>query len=353
MKKITDLEKRILLLLATEMDMPDLLHFCSSSKYIDNNVCEDDEIWIIKLKRDYDFIFLGKSSEDRNPKKYYQILYNPASKINIEYGNTTITYEKIKEHKYQHVSIFDAIKNNYIDLVKFLTSRIGEVHCSMIYLAVEYKRLEIVKYLFDNYKITNNNIPYECIKNILMMAVSFEDESILSIILNNTKDIYNNGDFPEDVILKAIDMKNYKALTLLKEYYFKNRHLYLDEVLNSNDMNLLKSLYDENIKKDISSEISRTIHSDNVEFFKYLISIVDDNTIDDKIEYDDYTRERMDRIKKYDTTWYRGYLYTMTNKELYYISKYLFHVVRNNIKILEYFTSFKAVKDYLYYEKNI
>ncbi len=41
--------------LAVNLDLPDLLRFCSSSKKFNNEVCKNNDIWFYKLKEFPDF----------------------------------------------------------------------------------------------------------------------------------------------------------------------------------------------------------------------------------------------------------------------------------------------------------
>ncbi len=47
------LEKDQLFLLATELDLPELLSFCSSSKRINDLICKRNDIWLYKLNKEF------------------------------------------------------------------------------------------------------------------------------------------------------------------------------------------------------------------------------------------------------------------------------------------------------------
>ena len=62
-----------MLLLAIELDLPSLLKFCSSSKRINNLVCNQKDIWTYKLQNEFpDYTNLGVSLSFRDT---YTILY--------------------------------------------------------------------------------------------------------------------------------------------------------------------------------------------------------------------------------------------------------------------------------------
>ena len=61
------LEKDQLFLLALELDLPELLSFCSSSKRINDLICKRNDIWYYKLNKEFsDLKYIGKE-----PRSYY------------------------------------------------------------------------------------------------------------------------------------------------------------------------------------------------------------------------------------------------------------------------------------------
>ena len=48
-----NLPLEVLVHIALQMDLPELLNFCRSSRYIDNSICQDNRFWIKKLLKDY------------------------------------------------------------------------------------------------------------------------------------------------------------------------------------------------------------------------------------------------------------------------------------------------------------
>ena len=68
------LNKDELFTLALHLDLPSLLSFCSSNKNIERNVCQRDDIWIYKLKKDFpDYKNL---KVEKSFKDLYKILYS-------------------------------------------------------------------------------------------------------------------------------------------------------------------------------------------------------------------------------------------------------------------------------------
>src|SRR5690242_7484752 len=90
---LDNLDKQSLLLIAVEMDMPSLLNLRKSNKRINELICKKPQIWIDKLYRDFDFIFLGIPNLERDPKIYYKILYMKPEDfilVKTEYGSRSI-----------------------------------------------------------------------------------------------------------------------------------------------------------------------------------------------------------------------------------------------------------------------
>ena len=67
------LNKDELYLLALELDLPDLIRFCKTSKKINEKVCKSNEIWIHKLKEDFKITYSRRYNLE--PKKLYILLY--------------------------------------------------------------------------------------------------------------------------------------------------------------------------------------------------------------------------------------------------------------------------------------
>lgn len=65
--ELNDLPLEVLLHIALQMDLPELLNFCKSSKEINDKTCRNNLFWIKKLKRDFDLSYL----ESEAPRKIY------------------------------------------------------------------------------------------------------------------------------------------------------------------------------------------------------------------------------------------------------------------------------------------
>lgn len=71
------LSKNELFLIALELDLVDLLSFCSSDEYIDEKICKNDQIWIYKLnnlKKKYPEIDQIARQVRNTPRKLYELV---------------------------------------------------------------------------------------------------------------------------------------------------------------------------------------------------------------------------------------------------------------------------------------
>lgn len=64
-----------LILIALELELPDLLHFCQTQNKINLSVCENDLFWSAKLVRDFNYKE-SKRVTPIGPKREYKRLYN-------------------------------------------------------------------------------------------------------------------------------------------------------------------------------------------------------------------------------------------------------------------------------------
>ena len=71
-----ELPSDILFSLAIHLDLPDLLHFCSSSNRINNILCKKEPIWRYKLKQDFSNDMTNFASLSKIPKELYILFWN-------------------------------------------------------------------------------------------------------------------------------------------------------------------------------------------------------------------------------------------------------------------------------------
>lgn len=83
-------------LLAIQMDLPELLNFCKSSKKINEKICKRDEIWYFKLNKEFPE-WRRLNVENKTIREIYHFLYQLNSgknKAKIE-GSVYDLYEEI------------------------------------------------------------------------------------------------------------------------------------------------------------------------------------------------------------------------------------------------------------------
>lgn len=67
---ILDLPKDVMVLLALELSLPEILAFCRSNKKFDKYVCENDEFWRNKWKKDFKGFY--PIPKNKKSKQYYE-----------------------------------------------------------------------------------------------------------------------------------------------------------------------------------------------------------------------------------------------------------------------------------------
>ena len=72
MDHIKDLPKDVLIYMALTMDIPEVLNFCQSAKYIDNTICKKKKFWQQKIDKDYPTLDLIPYYKD-HPKTFLLI----------------------------------------------------------------------------------------------------------------------------------------------------------------------------------------------------------------------------------------------------------------------------------------
>ena len=85
------MERDFWVLLAMEMDLPEIINTCLTSKKIDLYVCKNDFFWLNKVKKDF-----GLSITKTKAKSYYFELYNLLKKYTpVEIWNQGIDEKRI------------------------------------------------------------------------------------------------------------------------------------------------------------------------------------------------------------------------------------------------------------------
>ena len=70
---ISTLPKDVLVQMALELDLPEILSLCNTSVKMNVSVCRNRDFWINKLRYDYDIGF--QKEKVNNPRQYYEFVY--------------------------------------------------------------------------------------------------------------------------------------------------------------------------------------------------------------------------------------------------------------------------------------
>jgi hypothetical protein len=250
------MDKQSLILIALEMDLPDILNFCKTSKRVNDAVCKNPFFWINKMKKDYNFNFIGKATENRDPREYYSLLSKNekfwSKNMNkdkiiaqlIKQGNREMVIYFLNKYKTldKNISMFqrspmtksqkqaavkddwelinlinkDSIRNNtslakgfakagnFDEVRKILESNTRLLNITEILIeSIKSGNLELVKYLEN--KITGD-VNYN---RYLEVAAKYGKRYILEYLLQKNRNFFA-------VLIGAVQNKNHEALEYVK-----------------------------------------------------------------------------------------------------------------------------------------
>lgn len=80
-KNFDKLPSDIIMLIAMEFDLPDILTYCKLSKRFNKTICDNNIFWMNKLRKDYPFVDIIDVKEYKN---LYEYLSKRAKEINID-----------------------------------------------------------------------------------------------------------------------------------------------------------------------------------------------------------------------------------------------------------------------------
>ena len=99
--------KDILFTIALELSLPELLNWCLSSKRVNQKVCQNRNVWISKLKRDFSdedisyFKNIFPSYSDQQYQELYKFLYG-LNKVKI-----FLTKLNVKNSNYSLIQLYE------------------------------------------------------------------------------------------------------------------------------------------------------------------------------------------------------------------------------------------------------
>ena len=136
------LSKDELISFAVLLDMPELLNFCSSSKYFNETICKNTAFWLHKL-RPY-----GKIS-------YYTLISDKTVREAVRFIMKNKYFDILKSLLRTKINKNDALifasREGYLDAIKFLIEKYGvdirNTQREALTAAESRKHLEVAQYL--------------------------------------------------------------------------------------------------------------------------------------------------------------------------------------------------------------
>ena len=198
------MDKQSLILIAMELDLPSLLNFCKSGKFINDSVCKNKYFWINKLKRDYNFVFTNNSD---NPREYYKLLYKAENKPGtsletaVSSGYTDLVDYLLKNKDIKPAYLSYIIKEtDDVDMLDILIPKLINMDPHFnIYELEEYTKDD--KKLFKRYK---KYVIQKYFKQLLDAIDENDEATIQNLVDNNLYDFEIYLDYDKDNILNYI-----------------------------------------------------------------------------------------------------------------------------------------------------
>jgi hypothetical protein len=295
-----NLNRDELFLIATQLDFSTLLNFCKVSKSIHLKVCNNRDIWITKLKKDFSFAF-GNYQED--PKLLYFLLYNMKSSLLTSLTATTRrsmyyagafsveTFEIIFKYFREHipssyhiitqknnidrelaVTLHAAIHFHNYELVKYLIGVFKlPVYTKFLKDAIQAKDLEILQYLYTNNIIRDNSTFGESkYDDVLECATQVGEEKIISYLIEKGANNWNEG------LFGAIKGNNKNLFDYFISLGADNWYVALLEAIDTRNKEMIKILYEKSLKANfvflpnIYDAVMKTNDKHLINFFKQL-----------------------------------------------------------------------------------
>jgi len=192
------LSKDELFLIAIELNITELLNLCLSSKNIKNKICDRNDFWVHKLKKDFDINFfenvkLPKSNRLR--ENFIKTL--PAKKEYLKYNKLINSFPNLND------ALLEGVNTDNFKLIEIALFRGAEINN-------KDDSFKIVKYFIN----LNERDDY----------LTSKDEQIKHVIILYDKVL--------PLISKHIDSKNFWKMVLLKLNEFKGQNKVFEEIYN-------------------------------------------------------------------------------------------------------------------------
>jgi hypothetical protein len=112
--------------ISSELNPGELINFCAGASLNENvkRVCNSDEFWIVRLKRDFSYLFSLFPSLKVNPKNKYLELFSKLSKISEDLSEKVFesfgSFKKYVTAEYKK-DLYNYFYNYILDIIKYIT----------------------------------------------------------------------------------------------------------------------------------------------------------------------------------------------------------------------------------------
>ena len=157
-----NLSKDELYLIATKLNVRDLLSMCLSNSKINEKLCQTRDIWVFLLKRDYDFDYTGT----KNPKELYLGITNVLYSYYEKDDGTSLNMPKGKTFTQKEIT------DIFIDMVETGSS---PSPIGLYFIAAKYGAIFVMKsvYTTDTFNMYNDGILHEYVMDMDINALEY------------------------------------------------------------------------------------------------------------------------------------------------------------------------------------
>lgn len=159
----------VIVYMALNMDLPEILSLCKTSSKFNKAICLNDNFWRDRLKKDYD---IHEKPSNITNKKYYEYivdlikLKNPDVSLQRAANTNDVNIIKIFHDRGANIHFWDdwlmihSAGRGSLDVTKYLLEHGADIHAQndkALMESIEYGRVETVKYLIDNGSVIHDN----------------------------------------------------------------------------------------------------------------------------------------------------------------------------------------------------
>ena len=193
-----------LILIALDLDLPDLIAFCRSNEKIDRKVCQNDNFWDNYLDKKRYRLDIKGGNEEREENEENEEREERDSSDDEVYDIMENLDKSLQDS--QTGIMFDAIRYGSLGLIKYLVKRGFEIPDEALILASEYGYLDIVKYLIEK------GVDIHIVDDEALHYIRYEHFDVIKYLIAHGANVHANND---EALRIARELKNYKILRLL------------------------------------------------------------------------------------------------------------------------------------------